>query len=291
MLLRRKKKFRRHDYGKKRYGNPLFQKRRGGKSGYLNQSYAWQSKLTTAAIVLILGGLIYLIFYSPVFKIKSVEVSGAQEIPAGEIEALVWQQTNLSRFLLGRQNNLFLFDKNKLETELKNKYVLADLNLKKKYLFKSKLSISFTEKKFAIVWREGDKYYFAAADGGVIKEINPAEIKNKNYPVIEGVGESKIYDNQIIGQGEKINFILDLNEKIKNSQLNFTVEKFIIDETLLNAVKAAVASSGPQIVFSIKEEPAKQLNRLATLIKEKLKDDLYKKSYIDLSYGEKIYYK
>ncbi|MFH1482541.1 MAG: hypothetical protein ABIE46_03405, partial [Patescibacteria group bacterium] len=49
--------------------------------------------------------------------------------------------------------------------------------------------------------------------------------------------------------------------------------------------------SGPIIYFNIKDDLLKQVSKLDVTISQKLKEEFIKKTYIDLRYGDKVYYR
>jgi len=48
---------------------------------------------------------------------------------------------------------------------------------------------------------------------------------------------------------------------------------------------------GPKIFFNTEEGIDKQINKLLVIKNEKLKDDFNGKEYIDLRYGDRVYYR
>jgi hypothetical protein len=48
---------------------------------------------------------------------------------------------------------------------------------------------------------------------------------------------------------------------------------------------------GPAVYFNIEEDIDKQINKLIIIKNEKIKKDFNKKTYIDLRYGDRVYYR
>lgn len=213
-------------------------------------------------------------------------MEGTQKISSGEIEGLVWDQTKEKRFLFGQQNNLFLFKKNQFIKNLKERYTFDTLEVDKK--MPGNLIINVREKSYAFIWRENDKYYYCDIDGYVIDEINPLEIKGKKYPLIENQGQGKLRDIEIDIEKKYIDYIMDLFNNLKGNA-QYPIEKFILDNEA-DTVKLQIAG-GPQVFFNINEDQNKQIEKLNIIKDEKLKDDFNKKFYIDLRYGDRVYYR
>ncbi|MBA3047502.1 cell division protein FtsQ/DivIB [Patescibacteria group bacterium] len=279
-------KYRRDRRGK-RYSNPFFgqRKRKKIKINYLT----WKIKLIALAIILLAGAIAWFLLFSNYFNIKNINVSanGSDKAPKGGITDLIWIQTANKRFLLGSQSNIFLFNISQLSKKLNEQYNLDELKIEKK--LPNTFNIILREKNYSAVWQEADKYYYIDNSGNAISEANPLEIKKESYPLIQSGGDAKVAGKKIESQNENIDYIIKLFYDIKNTEKLFTVESFIVDDEV-NTVKMAI-SQGPKIYFNTEEDTIKQINKLYALIKEKLKDDFLKKEYIDLRYGDRVYYR
>lgn len=272
-------------YRKKKYSNPFFRKRRKK----INLSYfSWRLKLIVVEIMVLICGFVWFFCFSPYFNIEMISAAGAEKISGREIEDLAWRQTERRRLLLGSQKNLFLFDLDELIKTLNERYCFDDLKVEKKR--PDKIIITLKEKTYSAIWRESstDKYYYIDLEGNIIDETNPLEIKNKNYPLIDNKRENAIADRKIEKQNDNIDYIVRLFDKFKKENSGFAIERFIIDNEI-NTIKMSI-NQGTEIYFNTKEDMDKQISKLMVIITEKLKDDLNNKKYIDLRYGERVYY-
>ncbi len=296
------KRRRKIDYHDKNLTNPFFHRRRRKR---INFSIGWSGKrkLTALLILILAGGLIWLTFSLSIFSINNITVTGAIRIPAGEIENLAWQQAREKKFIFFPQRNIFTFSKKEARKKLEESYSFEKLIINKK--LPHTLIIDIQEKSYALIWCEGEKYYYADIDGYLINEVNPLEIKQKKYPIIQNQGEGKIINDPAGGLGRidinenHINYIINLSDRFlagKNregeeggSYEDLIIEKFIIDKDA-NTVKMALAE-GPTIYFNTNEDQEKQINKLLAIKEETLKNDFKNKSYIDLRYGDRVYYR
>lgn len=298
-MIKRRRKI---DYHDKNLTNPFFHRRRRKRISF---SVGWSKKrkLTALLILILAGGLIWLIFSPVVFSINNIIVRGAIRIPPGEIESLAWQQAREKRFLFFPQGNIFVFSKSGVKEKLEGSYSFEKLTINKN--LPHTLIIDIQEKSYAFIWCEGEKYYYADIDGYLINEVNPLEIKQKKYSIIENQGEEKIINEPGGGLGRidinenHINYIINLSDRFlagKNKEekgggkfQDLIIEKFIVDKDA-NTVKMALAE-GPTVYFNTSEDQEKQINKLLTLKEGTLKSDFKNKSYIDLRYGDRIYYR
>ncbi|MBU0636821.1 hypothetical protein KKH16_01260 [Patescibacteria group bacterium] len=268
---------------KKKYTNPYFQKKRA--FSIKIPTYSWRIKITVLLIFIGFSFLVWFFFFSTIFNIKTIIIEGAIKISANDIESLVWEQTN--DIIWGRGVNIFLFNKKDLAEKINKKYNLNDLRIEKKMF--SKINISFNEKQQSIIWFEADKYYYLDILGNIINEVNPLNISQKNIPFISNNGDNKIVEKKVNISHDKITFILNLFLEFKDKKHNFEIEKFIINNEENTIVLKVI--SGPIIYFNIKDDFSKQTSKLLIIIDQKIKDDFSKKTYIDLRYGDRVYYR
>ena len=274
---------RKYIYSVKAYKNPFFQNKRTAslKSGGLKN----KSKLIIFAIITVILILVWLLFFSNLFKIQKIEVSGSGHGLAEEIESIA---RGLAENRLIGKNNLLLYNKSDLSKILNEKYYLNNLTIKRK-LFHT-LTISLRAKQPVAVWREAEQYYYLDGDGNIINQTDPLNINGSSYPLIENLTAIKINDQKANINKEAIDYILNLFNEFKDKKHNFEIERFIIDRDA-NAIKMAILS-GPKIYFNLRAPLAEQTAKLDLIIKEKLKNNFKAvKEYIDLRYANNVYMK
>lgn len=274
---------RRFVYSNKTYANPFFRRQKiflTRPSGRLSNKI----KLIILAALTASLILIWLLFFSTLFKISKIEVSGAGENLAEEVESLARE---VAEDRLAGKNNLLLYDKNKLKRVLNDKYYLQNLTITRK-LFHT-LKIVLVEKNQTAVWREADKYFYLDGEGNTINQIDPLNINRSRLPLIENLTGIKIEGRKANIDQPTIDYILTLFNEFTDKRHGFEIERFILDKDL-NTIKMAVIS-GPKIYFNLMKTVANQTARLDLIIKEKLRDNFATKEYVDLRYGNNIYIK
>lgn len=272
----------RYIYSAKAYKNPFFQNKKAVKlTGELKN----KTKLAIFAFTIAALIAVWLLFFSTLFKIKKIEVSGAGAGASEEIE-LIARRLGENR-LVGK-NNLLLYNKKDLNKILNEKYYLDSLTIKKN-LFHT-LAITLREEQPAAVWREAGQYYYLDGQGNIINQIDPLSINGLNYPLIENSTAVKIEGRKANINEEAISYILNLFNEFKDNKHNFTVERFIISQNS-NTVEMAILD-GPKIYFNIKSSLAEQTAKLDLIVRDKLRNDFKSaKEYIDLRYANNVYIK
>jgi cell division septal protein FtsQ len=282
MWRRRRKKI---DYSSKKYLNPFF-RRKKAKFYNLSPSFNWRIRLIFLLILAIILGAIWFFFFAFYFNIKAIEVMGGKRIQAPALEGLVWEQTEERRFLAGSQKNINLFDKNELRERIQDKYSLENIAVDKKW--PGKIIISIKERNPSLIWFEAEKYYYIDNKGNVISETDPIQINQKDYPLIENRGGTKIFGKKVEAKSDDLFYAIKLFNEFKNNYKKFEIDRFIIDNDL-NTIKLSVIN-GPQIYFNTTADINEQISELIIFIDRKLKDNFKNKDHIDLRFGDRVYY-
>jgi len=279
-------KRRKIDYYNKNLSNPFFRRKKRNIK-IPSRYFSWKNKLTAIGIFILLICLFWLTFFSSVFKIRKIEINGLIRIASTEVANSIWQQTKTRKYLIFPQVNLLAFSKKNLRNRLNDQYTFTEIIIKKH--LPNTLILNIQEKSYAYIFCEAEKYYYADIDGHIINEINPLEIRGKKYPLIANNGSGKIIDNKINIDIGQLDFILNIFSDLKDNSYNLAIEKFIIDKEL-NTIKIKLIN-GPKIYFNTEEGIDRQINKLLVIKNEKLKDDFNAKEYIDLRYGDRVYYR
>lgn len=277
-----------------------------------------------AVILGALAWLTYFLFYSSTFKIRNIRLFGNQEISEGEIMKSVNDFLASRKYLIFRRSNFFILDQEKLKKKLQNDFIFDDLEIRKGW-FKD-LNIRIKERLSKINLCFEEKCYLVDYEGVVTqiaekKEINPrfplvfykleeasetstleiwaatstVEAALKNQPKIF-LGRTKL-------DKETAHYILDLfmeYEKIDSGLGLESLEIYDCDyckgkSSLLIQPKEKITintKKGLKIYIDQKSDIGQQLNNLKILLNKKFRQaDLKKLEYIDLRFGEKMYYK
>ncbi|NCT54525.1 FtsQ-type POTRA domain-containing protein [Candidatus Falkowbacteria bacterium] len=120
-----------------------------------------------------------------------------------------------------------------------------------------------------------------------LTSISPSE-KEKYFIIENKNNDSLIRSDGKIKLSEKyLAFIFNLNGELK--LYNFQLDRFIIADQYYNSVFAKILD-GPQIYFNVNNEIKGQLDNLMLVKNNKIKDNFNRLEYIDLRYGDKIYF-
>lgn len=274
-------------YSPRSYQNPFFGRRRKK-----IRRISLTKKLLALAVIAAIGGFVWALFFNAYFFVDNVIVNGAQRIDEYRIYNIIDQQLQKKRLLFFPQQNIFIFSKRKLKKEILYNFSVNDLRVNKN--LPRTLTVSFSEKIPAAIWSEQNRYYYIDADMTVLAEVeglqvNAAEfiaLKNEtDQPLIRQSGLSKkvsLAKNYLL-------FCLALTQKSKEQGIAIA-NTFDINEP--EKTLRLRITDGPAVYFNAESDWENQFEKLTVLLSEKLNpNDLKKLEYIDLRFGDKVYYK
>ena len=221
--------------------------------------------LIVLAFLTISSGLIYLLFFSSIFKIKRIEVLGAEKIADNEIKDIISGKANKS---------IFLTDLSNIKDYLIKEYPrIAKINIRRK--MPDTILAEIQERKpVAVLVKNG---YFILDKEGVAFERSPnnsldlPEIIKQEYFDVR-LGEKTI---------DRIEDILEITKRIKTKQVIIISEKRLDIRTI----------DGFDAYFSLEKDINWQIEQLEIVLQEKIplseRNDI---EYIDLRF-DKIYIK
>jgi cell division septal protein FtsQ len=229
----------------------------------------WRTIFLAIIFATLFLGLIYLLFLSPVFKIKTVELSVTAQVNHEEVQNLLKQDA------LGK--NIFSWNKNNVEKAINSRYPLVNNLLVYKGL-PNTLRIVIQETMPKIQWETGDKIYLISTDGLVINE-------GKDDNLIKVVDTKGLP----INQGERIlpSFFIDFlsNFKDEAKKMDLNIKNFTVSESLFDLT--AVTDKNIKLILSP--------TRSATESLKEYKDAVDKvgqpKEYIDLRFTNRAFVK
>jgi cell division septal protein FtsQ len=272
-----------------RFGNPYFRSRAADRVAMSRvKNSASRISFRIWMYILLFGflciTLIWLICFSPFLVISQVKVTGAAEQRVEAIEQSVWTQISERRFWFLSQSHVLLFDSESFRNMLLENYVLNDVQIKKK--IPKKLEVIVIEKIPVAVWFEGDSYFVIDDQGWVIDTVSgPGE----GLATIYNNGQPKLNNKRLEGQESLIKASIELQASL-NGRFSYLKPDQITSTHERNTV-TVVLKQGTLIYFAIDESISSQLDRLDALVKSELKNKFSQVDYIDLRFGDKVYYK
>jgi cell division septal protein FtsQ len=224
---------------------------------------------------------IYFFFFSPIFQVKKIEISGNKKIETQAIKNLIEGEIEKKFFSLSFKN-IFLVNCSKTKEDiLKNFPQIADVKTKK--IFPEILSVEikermpvalFCQEKCFSVDEEGFLFEESSNKEGLIK-IKSKETKNLN------LGER-------ILEKELITTILEIKKRIEK-ELKIEISEFLIVSQERINLKTI---EGWQIYFNPQKDINWQITKLRVVLEKEIPPEKRGKlEYIELRFGNFASYK
>lgn len=210
----------------------------------------------------VIVGISYFLFFSGIFQIGKIIITGEKKVSKEAIESLVHRQ------------NIFLIDTPKIKKDILDNFPqIAEVEINRS--FPDSLNILVAERLAIAVWCEGERCFLVDSEG-VNFEESPVEIS-----LLKITGAKELLNK------EKISQILEIKDKLKNSLGITTTQAFIATEERLN-VKT---SEGWEIYFNLKGDLNWQITELGLVLEKQIFPPKRKNlEYIDLRFS-RVFYK
>lgn len=238
------------------------------------------------------------------FNIKKIVVSGNDVIETKDVEDTVNKEIKGNYLWLFPKTNFLIYPQGKLESQLKDKFKrIKDISVNDKNV--DTLEVSIKEYKGEYIWcgvlvpvlrsnTEDNKCYFLDSDGYIFDEAPyfSGDVYFKFY------GDASLSDNPSGSYFLKDEFAQIVEFKNALEKMDLRVNSFWIDENREegNFSLGGQPITGPRIIFKMDSDYAKLAENLQAAISiEPLRTDIKTKLpsllYVDLRFGNKVYYK
>lgn len=231
-----------------------------------NNSHFSKLVFIVGILLIIFGAVIYTLFYSPIFKIKNIIISGSNsEMLTKEIEKI-------------KGENIILFKSKEIEEEIIKNFPSA-VNVQIIRGLPDTIKIQWEDHIPKIIWATSGKQYLVDGRGLVYKETDeitlPQVMDNKNLSV--SLGDFVVSENFV-------NFVIDTSGQFE-PMFGFKIIHFEINETMFQV--DAITDQGWKIIFDTTRPVKNELSDLQKFL-ESHKDEL--KEYVDLRIEGKVFF-
>lgn len=235
---------------------------------------SWKRRIIFFWILFLILVLVYILFFSPIFEIKEINISGNRVISNEEIRSVL------------NQGNLFLVTKNKLRNTLVNNFPrIASVDVTKD-IFKKSIDLKIIERKEVGIFCKKDCYYIDKQ--GVIFEKAP-QTSGALILVIKDYSEGELGINRNVVERGFIAELIDLRNYLSD-QLGLKVLEFMIGSGASEDLKVNT-NEGWHILFDRSRDLQNQIEALRLVLEEKIKEERTNLEYIDLRIENRVYYK
>lgn len=270
-----------------KYRKPYRVRRR--KSVFKNRFF-WLGILT----LVLIGIVLYFALFASFFQIQEIQISGNQKVKKEDLENFVWEKVN-RKIVLFQTKTIFLVNFQEIERNLLEKFPkISTVHLKREFPDILILNIQEREPLF-IFCKNSDSCFYLDKQGVIFDPVrNGISYGVEKISEVEGL-LLKIRDfrSQEINLGKKVieddllkgvrGIVLKLRENLEISVKELTLfEEKIEVQTVQDF----------EIYFNPKGDISNQIQSLTSVLKKEIPlENRGNLEYIDLRFGNRVYYK
>ncbi len=241
--------------------------------------FHWRRYVSIIVLLLVVGGILYSVFFSGLFTISQIEVVGNKTIPTAEVTDQV--NKSLSSGLAG--HNILFVNSSAVAKSLQtaNDH-FSQVTVSRHFLHK--LTVAVVERKPALLWQSANIVYILSSDGravGQASELIPNGLllihDNANLPV--KLGEVIVpmqfisFANQVAGELKAKGFeVIDMSVPVTTNELYVKIKGDYV------------------IKFNTDRPAGEQVSDLSAVIASLKSQHKTPHDYIDLRVAGRVFY-
>lgn len=294
----------RRDYSRKSFTNPLFstgrERERGGRR--------WRRTLTVGAALAAFGGWVWFVAFSPTFRVTDIKIQGEQNIAEWEIRDTVNETLARRRWFVLPQSSLLIVPESAIVDALNERYVLESLDVTK--MPPHTLVVTLKERVSAVLMPLPDgsqaligldgmvtRLYAASEALDAVPRLGPTKAepdappKPPAYPVLyDDRSETfKLRDTAV--RPEVVKAVIAMPKAMSDVfGSGPTLAQIHLDGAQSQTLRV-VTSEGWAIYLNAGDDLQTQLSDAQTILKTKIGPDRHDLEYIDVRFGEKVFFK
>jgi cell division septal protein FtsQ len=234
-------------------------------------------------LVLVVLGL-NLMFSSPRLAINNVQINGLEHIDPSQIEDVVRTYLQQRALLVFKASNQFLFSSDKLSNDLEEAFALANVSLGQS---NGTLTITVVERTSNLIWESGEGRYVVDLEGIVNRELYTDEEADVSLPIFSDTNDLSIEVGDRVMTDTEIQNVFNFLDYLESKEIGFT--KVEVDR-LAGKWMSVQTILGFEILFDSVGDISLQVKHLDSVMIGQI-DDLATLEYIDVRFGDHVYYK
>ncbi len=253
---------------------------------YATHARHWRNRVGLCVLAVVLLFWAYTLFATPFFAIQSIKIFGLNKIQPQEMQSRIRSFLVQRRWGIIPRNNIFLVSTKNLISYFQNDARIATIHAQKNYAERS-LAVTIEERVPIYILSLPDRAFAIDKEGIALIPLS-VPVPQGTLPVILDKRErSATLGGKAIAD-EEIKLLNILNTELMRIAPFTSVT---IGEPSEDAL-TFTTEEGWAIYFNLSDTPQAQIERLKVLLMAKIKPAARKKlQYIDLRFGERVYYK
>jgi len=233
-------------------------------------------------LLIFISGSVFILI-GPQFRISQIEILGLKNIKRESIEKIIDEELN--KGIIFKHNNIFLFNINTIEQNISKTYILESFEIEKSFN-PAQISILLEEKVSALTYITTDECFNIDINGLIIEPCNELSVE---FIQIRDESGEKLYAGDLALYKQTIDYIIKLDDEISAQGIEVRTYKL---PSRYSSDLRVVTDKGFEIYFNKTLTIEEQLKKFNIIVREEIgPDKLNTVQYIDLRFGEKVFYK
>ena len=250
-------------------------------------SSRWVARTLIALLVVLIGAVYALLFWSPQFRVEQPVVNGTERITAAAVVELVTPLLSGLRWGLAPADALLAAPTSAIEEAIRDTYSGVESVSVHKEL-PNVLKIDVRERQPYAIWSAAGQFFFVDERGIAFDEIIRSESRDVSLPVVVDERNRTTIEQDRVMTEATLTFVRDVFEGITRETgvgINFFVapSRLAPDLTL-------VTSDGWHVLFNTEEQAAVQIASLDEILRSQV-TDRSNLEYIDLRIPGRVFLK
>ncbi|MEK7620120.1 MAG: hypothetical protein AAB413_02700 [Patescibacteria group bacterium] len=272
------------------------QKRRYQSRSYRNphldghKPVAWKRIGVAVGVVSLLLVTTAFFFGHDWFEIQHVEVRGVEYIPTQELESAITVYADESALLFFHRSNRFLFSSDVLAQALEDQFALSSVSIG---LREGTIFVELEERTSNLFWKTQDRLFVVDLEGIVVREITDPEDSMlqqpnlKKLPIFVDANDVEVHVGSPVLTPEEIESAFHFFTSLETAGIAYT---YIELDRLAGKWVQLMTQVGYSILFDLTGNIDEQFRNLMVVLQEQVEDPT-RLEYIDLRFGDKVYFK
>jgi len=234
-------------------------------------------------ILLIFGGIFYLICFSSPFQIKEIKISGNQKVSVENIQEVIEKGIE-QKVLFFSSRSIFLANFLQIKAKISETFPqIAQINLKRE--FPDTLTAKVEERKPAAVFNQEGLYFFLDKEGVIFED---ASVETPLVKIQKATQDEELKLGNRVLERELLLSILDTESKLEND-FKIPVEEVLVVSDERIDMKT---SEGWEIYLNPKGDTDWQLTKLSEVLEKEIPPEKKRNlEHIELRFGNFAPYK
>jgi hypothetical protein len=233
--------------------------------------------------------LLVLLLGHPVFGIHVVHIEGVEYIDRVKLERAITEYTQTNRFLLFHRSNRFLFSAEDLSDRLLGTFALLSIDIG---LREGDLYLTLQERTSNLFWKTQDRLYVVDLEGIIVREVNEEDeiLQQANLadlPIFIDKNDASVEVGSLVLKPVEVENSFRFLGQLEDAGI---MDTYIDVDRIAGKWVRVATDVGFSILIDLTGDTQKQFDNLVVVLSEQV-EDASALEYIDLRFGDKVYFK